>query len=71
MMLGAGQPTTTQTVQYRETLAEMREKYTHKANEAETEHAWRVSLTGGGWILLSEAKARGSCGEVWLPMTDN
>lgn len=53
-----------------EALAEIREKYTHKANEAQTEHVWRVSLTGGDWILLSEAEARGSCG-AGVTVTDN
>lgn len=48
-------------------LAEIREKYTHKANETQIEHVWRISLSGGDWILLSEAEAGGSYGAgVWL-----
>ncbi|XP_064512722.1 uncharacterized protein LOC135415096 [Pseudopipra pipra] len=70
---GADRQTTTQTTPYTgEALAKIQEKYSRKASESETEYVWRVSLTGGDRILLSEDEARGFWGPgVFLTTNDN
>ncbi|XP_051644256.1 uncharacterized protein LOC127471415 [Manacus candei] len=71
--LGADRQTTTRTTPYTgEALARIQEKYSRKASESETEYVWRVSLSGGDRILLSEDEARGFWGPgVFLTTNDN
>ncbi|XP_039238707.1 uncharacterized protein LOC120323540 [Pipra filicauda] len=70
---GADRQTTTRITPYTgEALAKIQEKYSRKASESETEYVWRVSLTGGDRILLSEDEARGFWGPgVFLTTNDN
>ncbi|XP_074787743.1 uncharacterized protein LOC141973269 [Athene noctua] len=61
---GRAPQVTTRTTPYPATeLAKIQEKYTRRAQETETEYVWRVSLTGGDRILLSEDEAQ----EYWGP----
>uniref|UniRef100_A0A663MVR0 Uncharacterized protein n=1 Tax=Athene cunicularia TaxID=194338 RepID=A0A663MVR0_ATHCN len=63
---------TTQTTPYPATeLAKIQEKYTRRAQETETEYVWRVSLTGGDRILLSEDEAQGYWGPGVSLVTDD
>ncbi|GAB0207183.1 hypothetical protein GRJ2_003183900 [Grus japonensis] len=51
-------------------LAKLQEKYSRNPEESETEYVWRVSLTGGDRILLSEEEAGGYWGPgVFLTTT--
>ncbi|XP_075604452.1 uncharacterized protein LOC142601014 [Balearica regulorum gibbericeps] len=51
-------------------LAKLQEKYSRHLEESETEYVWRVSLTGGDRILLSEVEAEGYWGPgVFLTTT--
>ncbi|GAB0206095.1 hypothetical protein GRJ2_003075100 [Grus japonensis] len=51
-------------------LAKLQEKYSRHPEESETEYVWRVSLTGGDQILLSEEEAEGCWGPgVFLTTT--
>ncbi|GAB0182736.1 hypothetical protein GRJ2_000738900 [Grus japonensis] len=51
-------------------LAKLQEKYSRNPEESETEYVWRVSLTGGDQILLSEEEAGGYWGPgVFLTTT--
>ncbi|XP_064512561.1 uncharacterized protein LOC135415011 [Pseudopipra pipra] len=70
---GTDRQTTTRITPYTgEALAKIQEKYSRKASESETEYVWRVSLTGGDRILLSEDEARGFWGPgVFLTTNDN
>uniref|UniRef100_A0A8B9NYL3 Uncharacterized protein n=1 Tax=Apteryx owenii TaxID=8824 RepID=A0A8B9NYL3_APTOW len=43
-------------------LTKLQEKYSRRPEESETEYVWRVSLTGGDRILLSEGEAEGYWG---------
>ncbi|KFV00196.1 hypothetical protein N340_03542, partial [Tauraco erythrolophus] len=43
-------------------LDKLQEKYSRRPDETETEYVWRVSLTGGDRILLSEDEAEGIWG---------
>ncbi|XP_074666470.1 uncharacterized protein LOC141917265 [Strix aluco] len=52
-------------------LAKIQEKYTRQAQETETEYVWRVSLTGGDRILLSEDEAQGYWGPGVFLVTDD
>ncbi|KFO12322.1 hypothetical protein N312_11853, partial [Balearica regulorum gibbericeps] len=52
-------------------LAKLQEKYSRQAKETETEYVWRVSLTGGDRIRLSEEEAQGYWGPgVFLTVDD-
>ncbi|XP_068265466.1 LOW QUALITY PROTEIN: uncharacterized protein [Nyctibius grandis] len=44
-------------------LAKLKNEYSRNPTESETEYVWRVSLTGGDQILLSEREAEG----YWAP----
>ncbi|XP_076217557.1 uncharacterized protein LOC143172198 [Aptenodytes patagonicus] len=70
---GGVQQVTTRIVPYSPTdLAKIQEKYSRGPRETETEYVWRVSLTGGDRILLSEDKARGYWGPgVFITTNDN
>lgn len=51
-------------------LVELQEKYSRQPGESEVEYVWRVSLTGGDRILLSEEEAEGYWGPgVFLTTT--
>jgi len=43
-------------------LAKLRKDFARTARESETEYVWRVPLSGGGGILLSEREAEGYWG---------
>ena len=70
---GGAQQVTTRIIPYSPTdLGKIQEKYSRGPRETETEYVWRVSLTGGDRILLSEDKARGYWGPgVFLTTNDN
>ncbi|XP_075368315.1 uncharacterized protein LOC142414709 [Mycteria americana] len=52
-------------------LAKLQEKYSRLPRETETEYVWRVSLTGGDRIKLSEEEAQGYWGPgVFLTVPD-
>ncbi|KAM9590857.1 uncharacterized protein ACIBXB_005905 [Morphnus guianensis] len=70
---GGAQQVTTRIVPYSPIdLAKIQEKYSRGARETETEYVWRLSLTGGDCILLSEDEARGYWGPgVLLTTNDN
>uniref|UniRef100_A0A8B9J1F9 Uncharacterized protein n=1 Tax=Amazona collaria TaxID=241587 RepID=A0A8B9J1F9_9PSIT len=51
-------------------LMNLKEKYSRRAGESETEYLWRVSLQGGDMIMLSEEEAGGFWGPgVFLTTT--
>ncbi|XP_049671620.1 uncharacterized protein LOC126045078 [Accipiter gentilis] len=53
-------------------LAKLRKDFSRMAKESETEYVWRVSLTGGDGILLSEKEAEGYWGPgVFLTTGDH
>ncbi|XP_052631320.1 uncharacterized protein LOC128136180 [Harpia harpyja] len=63
---------TIKTVPYSATeLSKIQEKYIRLAKETETEYVWRVSLTGGDRILLSEDEAQGYWGPGVFLTTDD
>ena len=70
---GGIQQHTTRIIPYSpQDLAKIQEKYSRGSRETETEYVWRVSLTGGDRILLSEDEARGYWGpRVFLTTNDN
>ncbi|XP_076217580.1 uncharacterized protein LOC143172237 [Aptenodytes patagonicus] len=70
---GGAQQVTTRIVPYSPTdLVKIQEKYSRGPRETETEYVWRVSLTGGDCILLSEDEARGYWGlGVFITTNDN
>ena len=70
---GGPQQVTTRIIPYSPTdLGKIQEKYSRGPRETETEYVWRVSLTGGDRILLSEDEARGYWGPgVFLTTNDN
>uniref|UniRef100_A0A663LLW3 Uncharacterized protein n=1 Tax=Athene cunicularia TaxID=194338 RepID=A0A663LLW3_ATHCN len=69
---GRAPQVTTRTTPYPATeLAKIQEKYTRRAHETETEYVWRVSLTGGDRILLSEDEAQGYWGPGVFLVTDD
>ncbi|KFW61951.1 hypothetical protein AS28_02543, partial [Pygoscelis adeliae] len=70
---GGGAPQiTTRTVPYSAAeMSKIQEKYTRLAQETETEYVWRVSLTGGDRILLSEDEAQGYWGPGVFLTTDD
>ncbi|KAM9591483.1 uncharacterized protein ACIBXB_006280 [Morphnus guianensis] len=70
---GGAQQVTTRIVPYSPTdLAKIQEKCSRGPRETEPEYVWRVSLTGGYHILLSEDEARGYWGPgVFLTTNDN
>ncbi|KFQ42709.1 hypothetical protein N333_00184, partial [Nestor notabilis] len=43
-------------------LLKLQEKYSRQSGESDVEYVWRVSLTGGDQVLLSEEEARGFWG---------
>ena len=43
-------------------LAKLRKDFARTAKESETEYVWRVSLSGGDGILLSEKEVEGYWG---------
>ncbi|XP_068277936.1 LOW QUALITY PROTEIN: uncharacterized protein [Nyctibius grandis] len=53
-------------------LAKLKRDFSRSSKESETEYVWRVSLTGGDQILLSEREAEGYWGPgVFLTTGDN
>uniref|UniRef100_A0A8C8AQ15 Uncharacterized protein n=1 Tax=Otus sunia TaxID=257818 RepID=A0A8C8AQ15_9STRI len=69
---GRAPQVTTRTTPYPATeLAKIQEKYTRRSSETETEYVWRVSLTGGDRILLSEDEAQGYWGPGVFLVTDD
>ncbi|XP_071436803.1 uncharacterized protein [Pithys albifrons albifrons] len=64
---------TTKEIPYTATeLAKLKKEYSRTPKESETEYVWRVSLTGGDQILLSEKEAEGFWGAgVFLTTGDN
>ena len=52
-------------------LAKLRKDFSRMAKESETEYMWRVSLTGGDGILLSEKEAEGYWGPGVFITTGN
>ncbi len=52
-------------------LAKLRKNNTRTPKESETEYVWRVSLSGGDGILLSEREAEGYWGPGVFLTTDN
>ncbi|XP_068277935.1 uncharacterized protein [Nyctibius grandis] len=53
-------------------LAKLKRDFSRSPKESETEYVWRVSLTGGDQILLSEREAEGYWGPgVFLTTGDN
>ncbi|XP_074424775.1 uncharacterized protein LOC141735620 [Larus michahellis] len=63
---------TTRMIPYSVTeLSNIQEKYTRLAKVTETEYVWRVSLTGGDRILLSEDEAQGYWGPGVFLTTDD
>ncbi|KFQ94510.1 hypothetical protein Y956_13699, partial [Nipponia nippon] len=51
---GASQITTRMVLYLATELTKIQEKYTRRAQESETEYVWRVSLTSGDQVLLSD-----------------
>ena len=70
---GGAQQVTTRIIPYSPTvLGKIQEKYSRGPRETETEYMWRVSLTRGDRILLSEDEARGYWGPgVFLTTNDD
>ena len=70
---GGPQQVTTRIIPYSPTdLGKIQEKYSRGPRETETEYVWRVSLSGGDRILLSEDEARGYWGPgVFLTTNDD
>ncbi|KFP52237.1 hypothetical protein N323_04841, partial [Cathartes aura] len=70
---GGTQQVTTHIIPYSPIdLAKIQQKYSRGPRETETEYVWRVSLTGGDRILLSEDEARGYWGPgVFLTTNDD
>ncbi|KAM6091881.1 uncharacterized protein LJ206_005158 isoform 1-T2 [Theristicus caerulescens] len=69
---GEAPQVTTRTVPYSATeLTKIQEKYTRRAQESETEYVWRVSLSGGDRVLLSEDEAQGYWGPGVFLTTDD
>uniref|UniRef100_A0A8C5TJH5 Uncharacterized protein n=1 Tax=Malurus cyaneus samueli TaxID=2593467 RepID=A0A8C5TJH5_9PASS len=64
---------TTKEVPYTATeLAKLKREFSRHPRETETEYVWRVSLTGGDQILLSEKEAEGYWGPgVFLTTADH
>ncbi|XP_027528790.1 uncharacterized protein LOC113962193, partial [Neopelma chrysocephalum] len=64
---------TTKEIPYTATeLAKLKKEYSRTPKESETEYIWRVSLTGGDQILLTEKEAEGFWGAgVFLTTGDN
>ncbi|KAM6103464.1 uncharacterized protein LJ206_014311 [Theristicus caerulescens] len=64
---------TTKEVPYTATeLAKLKKEFGRTAKESETEYVWRVSLSGGDQILLSEKEAEGYWGPgVFLTTSDH
>lgn len=53
-------------------LAKLRKDFSRTPRESETEYVWKVSLSGGDEILLSEKEAEGYCGPgVFLTTSNN
>ena len=52
-------------------LAKLKKDFSRSPKESETEYVWRVSLTGGGQILLTEKEAEGYWGPGVFLTTGN
>ncbi|XP_010560005.1 PREDICTED: uncharacterized protein LOC104828198 [Haliaeetus leucocephalus] len=70
--IGGAPHVTIKTIPYSATeLSKIQEKYIQLAKETKTEYVWRVSLTGGDRILLSEDEAQGYWGPGVFLTTDD